>query len=84
MGRARLLAQPLDRYYESKNRRGKRMWCLADRRSERISFINRLKDLIAEAKRIYRKWFLGDFSEPYPPGLYPPAMPKIAEVINGW
>jgi REP element-mobilizing transposase RayT len=84
MGRARLLAQPLDRYYQSKNRCGKRMWCLADSSEERVSFINYLKDLIAEAKRIYRKWFLGDFSEPYPLGLYPPAMPKQAEIINGW
>jgi REP element-mobilizing transposase RayT len=80
MGRERLIRAKIDRFYQSK-RSGKRMWCLADRKSIRLPFIERLKALICEAKRIYEKWFLGDFSEPYPLGLYSPSIPKLAEPL---
>ena len=83
IGADRLVAQPLDRYYEPK-RSGRRMWCLADKKSIRVSFIATLKRLIDKARQVYRKWFLGDFSEPYPLGLYPPGMPKLAEPLSAW
>ena len=83
VGAARLRARPIDMYYRPE-RSGRRMWCLADRRAVRVPFIRALKRLIASAKRIYRKWFVGDFSESYPLGLYPPRLPKLAEPIGAW
>ena len=85
MGRARLISRPIDKYYQPQ-RSGRRMWCLSESKALRRSFIGHLKVLIHEAKRIYRKWFVGDFSEPYPLGLYPPLMPKLAEPLTavGW
>lgn len=78
IGQERLINQKLDTGYRPK-RKGKRMWCLSEDRQMRIGFINFLKELISEAKEIRKRWMLGDFSVPFPLGLYPPSMPKLAE-----
>lgn len=83
VGKQRLITRAINPHYQSK-RKGKRMWCLAERRSMRVAFIDSLKALIERAKSVYRMWFLGDFSERYPLGLYPPSMPKLAEPLRGW
>jgi hypothetical protein len=66
------------------NRSGKRMWCLCEKRSLRIRFIMFLKQLIEKAKLVQENWRLGDYSLPYPLGLYPPSMPKLAEPLSIW
>lgn len=76
-----LLSQCLNTTYLP-NRSGKRMCCLSEERQLRIDFINFLKDLYAKAKEIAARWKLGDFSNPFPLGLYPPSMPKLAEPIG--
>ena len=83
MGRERLINQPLDTTYRPK-RSGKRMCCLSEDRSIRVVFINFLKDLYEKAKKIAQRWKLGDYSLPFPLGLYPPPMPKLAEPIGIW
>jgi REP element-mobilizing transposase RayT len=83
MGRERLLNQRIDPFYLPK-RNGKKMWCLAENRLKRLPFIKFLKGLFVKARLISKKWTLGDFSEPYPLGLYPPPLPKLAEPIFGW
>lgn len=83
MGKERLLRQPLDQYYLPK-RSGKKMWCLSEHKRLRVQFINFLKQLTAKARLIQQKWRLGDFSEAYPLGLYPPSFPKLAEPISAW
>ena len=83
MGRERLQQQRLDTHYRPQ-RSGKRMWCLSENRSLRRHFIHFFRELMAEARRISQKWRLGDFSESYPPGLYPPSMPKLAEPLGLW
>ena len=80
-GRDKLISRPLDPDYQSQ-RSGKRMWCLAEKRSIRVRIINSLKALIERARAVYQKWFVGDFSERYPLGLYPPSMPKLAEPLG--
>jgi len=66
------------------SRAGKRMWCLSEKRSLRIEFINFLKELFCKARDVSARWGIGDFSDPYPPGLYPPAMPKRSEPLSIW
>jgi len=83
MGRERLINQPLNTTYRPK-RSGKRMCCLSEDRSTRIDFINFLKDLYAEARKIAERWKLGDYALPFPLGLYPPSMPKLAEPLYIW
>lgn len=81
MGREKLVSQPLDIYYRP-TRSGRRTCVLTEDRALRIQFIQFLKTLMQEARRIYQKWKTGDFSEPYPLGLYPPSMPKLAEPLG--
>jgi hypothetical protein len=81
IGRDRLIAQPLSLSYIPK-RSGKRMWCLADKRSLRTAFIKFFKKLMATARSVREKWRQGDTSVRYPPGLFPPSMPKLANVFR--
>ena len=49
----------------------------------RIRFIQYIKALIAEAREVSRLWRMGDFSRPYPVGLFPPRFPRLANVCPG-
>lgn len=80
MGRDRLIAQVFDTSYRP-NRTGRRMWCLSEKRSVRLEFIKFFKALMAKARAVRERWKLGDVTVPYPPGLYPPSMPKLANAI---
>ena len=83
MGRDRLINQSINISYQSK-RTGKRMACLSDDIQLRIDFIGFLKDLYAKARKVLERWKSGDYSLPFPLGLYPPSMPKLAEPIALW
>jgi REP element-mobilizing transposase RayT len=80
IGRERLMRQELDVTYRP-DRKGRRMWCLSDQRATRVEYIRFLKKLKQEARRVLALWRMGDTSAKYPPGLYPPSMPKLANVI---
>ena len=81
IGRERLLAQVLDTTYRPR-RTGRRMWCLSEKRSVRMEFIRYFRELMQTARAVRERWKLGDFSVPYPPGLYPPSMPKLANMLG--
>lgn len=80
IGRERLTTQRFDLSYRP-SRRGKRMWCLAERRAIRMAYIRMFKKLKEEARRVLALWRQGDVTERYPPGLYPPSFPKLANVL---
>ena len=40
------------------------------------------KALMQKARAVRELWKLGDVTVPYPPGLYPPSMPKLANVFR--
>ena len=81
IGANRLINQRFDVTYLS-NRRGKRTWCLSEKRSVRMTFITFFKELMDQARQIRKKWIQGDFSIPYPAGLHPASMPKLANVLS--
>jgi hypothetical protein len=81
IGRERLLAQVFDTTYRPK-RRGRRMWCLSEKRSARVEFIKFFRGLMRKARAVREMWKLGDVTAPYPPGLYPPSMPKLANSLG--
>ena len=83
LGRARLLTQRLDTTYRPK-RSGQHMCCLSEDRSLRNTFIVFLKDIWSRARDIRKRWILGDYSIPYPMGLYQPALPKLSEPLTAW
>ncbi len=80
IGRERLIKQRFDLFYRP-DRKGKKMWCLSDERGLRVEYIRFLKQLRQEARRVLALWRAGDTSVRYPPGLYPPSMPRLANVI---
>jgi hypothetical protein len=75
------MAQVFDLTYRSK-RKGRRTWCLSEKRSIRARFIAFLKELFKKARAIRERWKRGEVTAPYPAGLYPPSMPKLANVIG--
>lgn len=83
LGRERLTTQRFDLSYRPNRRHGRKMWCLSEKRSVRVAFIRFFKALMQQAREVRRRWGLGDTSVRYPPGLYPPSMPKLAEVLPG-
>jgi hypothetical protein len=80
MGRERLISQVFDTSYRP-SRTGRRMWCLSEKRTVRFEFIRFFKELMAKARAVRERWMLGDITVPYPPGLYPPSMPKLANAF---
>jgi hypothetical protein len=80
-GRERLLKQIFDTSYRPR-RNGRRMWCLSEKRSIRVEFIRFFKALMQRARAVRMRWKMGEMSVPYPPGLYPPSMPKLANVLG--
>lgn len=81
LGRERLKNQVLDLRYRPK-RCGRKMWCLSEKRSIRVAFIRFFRDLMHQARAVRDRWRGGDTSAKYPPGLYPPSMPKLADVLE--
>ena len=81
MGRAKLENQGIDLTYTPK-RSGRKMWVHCSDRKLRKSIINYIKDLCEEAKEIYLKIQNGDFSTPFPAGLFPPRLPVLHNLVE--
>jgi hypothetical protein len=79
--REKLLNQVFDTSYRP-NRSGRRMWCLSEKRSVRVAFIRFFKGLVHVARAVRQRWKIGDLTIPHPPGLHPPSMPKLANVVG--
>lgn len=45
------------------------------------AIIRFFRALMQKARAVRERWKLGDVTVPYPPGLYPPSMPKLANVL---
>jgi hypothetical protein len=45
-----------------------------------MQFIERIKSLVREARRVLERWRIGDLAQRFPLGLYPPALPRIANL----
>jgi hypothetical protein len=80
IGSDRLVAQPLDLSYRPR-RSGRRMWCLSEKRAVRVAFIEFFRNLMARARTVRERWRSGETWLRYPPGLFPPTMPKLANVL---
>jgi len=81
LGRERLLTQVFDLFYRPQ-RKGRRMWCLSEKRRVRVDFIRFFKALMDTARAVRDRWRMGDVTVPYPPGLFPPSMPKLANAFG--
>jgi len=80
IGRERLITQRFDLTYRP-SRKGKQMWCLAEKRTIRMAYIRAFKKLKQAARKVLALWRQGYTTERYPPGLYPPSFPKLADAL---
>ena len=60
---------------------GRRMFCICSDIPIRVNFINFIKSLRKEAARVLMRWRVGDFSEKYPLGLFPPFVPRLGNLV---
>jgi hypothetical protein len=81
IGHQKLLRQRITFDYHPTKRSGRRMWCLSEKRSVRVRFIEEFKELLRRARRVYERWHVGDYSIPYPLGLFPPSQPRLCELL---
>jgi putative transposase len=80
LGARRLITQPFNRPF-SPLKFAKRMWCICRNLEKRVTFISFIKDLRAKARGVYRRWCCGDRGAEYPPGMFPPRFPLLANII---
>ncbi len=81
LGRERLIAQVFDPTYRPQ-RKGRRTLCLSEKRSVRVKFIESFRRLMDKAREVRDMWKKGHVAVPYPPGLYPPSMPRLANAFG--
>jgi REP element-mobilizing transposase RayT len=75
-----IITQPIDTQY-SPTTFGRRMWCICGNIHVRMAFIAFVKQLVLQARDVRRAWARGDFSLPFPPGLFPPSPPMLANLL---
>lgn len=80
LGAERLRRQPLDAQY-TPSKYSRRMWCICADVPLRKAFINWTKGLIRQGREVLRRWRSGDRRAAYPPGLFPPTFPKLANLV---
>ncbi len=78
IGKNKLISAAMDLNYRSK-KRGRRMLCISDDPKLRRNSIDDIRAREEEARVVLKKWKVGDFTHPFPLGLFPPGMPKVCE-----
>ena len=82
LGAIALRLQEFNKPY-TPQKHGKRMTCISSDIPLRKRFLSSVKELLCEAKKVLNLWRSGDRSVPWPPGLFAPCMPRVANVIPG-
>ncbi len=75
--------QPIDISYSPK-KFGKRMWCICGDMPLRIAFISFIKNLREKARKIKSEWLQGNWTAPFPVGLFPPNQPLVANILPAY
>jgi REP element-mobilizing transposase RayT len=83
VGRDQLIDMPLDYEYEP-TKFSKRMWCICSDIPKRVAYILWIKKLLKEARDVRERWRIGDYSVPYPLGLFPPRMLRRGNLVPGF
>lgn len=62
-------------------RTGARMICLSTCRELRKGFITQFRELCRRCREVFERWKLGYLDEPFPPGMFAPALPRRANLL---
>ena len=79
LGVNRLTTQSIYKPFTPK-KYSKRMVCLSKSIDLRANFISRYRGLCAQAKKVYQRWKLFDFSIAFPSGLFLPSLPRASNI----
>lgn len=60
---------------------GRRMICICEDQELRERYINHFRMLCCRAREAYERWKAGDFSVPFPPGLFAPPLPRLCSSV---
>jgi hypothetical protein len=82
VGAEKLRRQPVDIKFTPK-KYSRKQWCICDDVEVRIAFIAWVKLERAKARVAYERWCKGERSAEYPPGMFPPSFPKLANLVSG-
>lgn len=79
IGQLALKSAHLDTEYLP-TRSGKKVWCISDDIDLRARYIEWAKAIKHKAREVYERWKTGDLSLPFPPGVFPPTRPILANM----
>jgi REP element-mobilizing transposase RayT len=80
MGARQLKRQAMDKTYTPK-KRGRRSICICYNKEYRWRFVRFFHALKRRAETVFRSWKAGNLSIPYPPGLFAPRIPRVANLL---
>jgi len=81
LGALALQTQNMDIPHEPK-KFSRKMICICRDKILRLDFILWAKALFYQARNVYLAWKQGDFCLQYPPGLFPPRRPRLANLLS--
>lgn len=76
----KLISTPIGKPYQPE-RSGKKMLCHCHDKEIRKAVIRECQELIARGREVLMRWRAGDYSLPFPLGLFPPSMPRTGELL---
>lgn len=59
----------------------RKMICICSDKLLRLHFLRWAKDLFFRATQVYAEWKRGNYRPQYPPGLFPPRSPRLANTL---
>jgi REP element-mobilizing transposase RayT len=80
IGKRRLIETPIGTPYIPE-RSGMKTNFITDTLERLVELKEALKELVQQGKDVYEEWKKGNTSIPYPVGLYPPSLPRLANTI---
>jgi REP element-mobilizing transposase RayT len=80
VGAKALMEEDMDKPYEPR-KFTPNMWCISSCKIIRMEFIGLVKSLLRQAREVRERWKVGDYRERYPIGLFPPSLPRTANLI---
>jgi hypothetical protein len=60
---------------------GRKMICLSNFAELRKEFISQFRVVCRQCKEVYERWKLGHANIPFPPGMFAPPFPRLANII---
>ncbi len=82
-GREALMREVMNTIYLPKREVGRAPVCYSTSRGERKRYGAKLRELRRRGREVLMRWRMGEMWVKYPPGLYPPSAPKLANVVTG-